>query len=279
MTGLGLRKSTWEKFQARFGVEEIYELYGMTEGAAGFLNIDGVPGMIGRLTSPNIELARIDIETGEFLRDENGSCIRCKPGEIGMCLQKITEDSIFTGYKNKEKTKQKLLHDVFEKGDEYFISGDILKLHDDWWVSFADRFGDTYRWHGENVSTLEVENILNSNSSVSTSAVYGVAIPKAEGNAGMATIKLQESIKFEPEEFSRFIIEVLPGYSIPVFIRIRDELEFTGPYKIKKVTLKKESYNIDIIKDEMYFWDSSNKKYCPLDDELYKKIINGKIRI
>lgn len=108
------------------------------------------------------------------------------------------------------------------------------------------------------------------------SAAYGVAIPNTEGKAGMAAIKLNPSIKFDVDEFSQFVLEVLPGYSIPIFIRFRDELEITGPFKIKKVTLKREAYDIEMIKEEMLLWDSRSKKYVPFPKSAYQKIMDGK---
>lgn len=106
------------------------------------------------------------------------------------------------------------------------------------WLSFADRFGDTFRWKGENVSTQEVENILSSHESILMSAVYGVEIPNHEGKAGMAAIKPDPTIGFKPDEISRFVIDVLPKYSIPIFIRIRQQLEVTGSKKIRKANLQ-----------------------------------------
>jgi acyl-CoA synthetase (AMP-forming)/AMP-acid ligase II len=56
-------------------------------------------------------------------------------------------------------------------------SGDILRT--DWYgyTYFVDRSGDTFRWKGENVSTIEVENIISSRLDSKEVAVYGVEIP------------------------------------------------------------------------------------------------------
>jgi acyl-CoA synthetase (AMP-forming)/AMP-acid ligase II len=56
-------------------------------------------------------------------------------------------------------------------------SGDILRT--DWhgYTYFVDRSGDTFRWRGENVSTIEVENIISSRLDSKEVAVYGVEIP------------------------------------------------------------------------------------------------------
>jgi len=277
--GLGLRKEIWEQFKARFEIEHIFEIYGSTEGHRPLFNADEVPGMIGRNNMGGFVLAKVNPETGEFYKNEKGYCIKCKPGDIGMGLLKLKESSFFTGYKSKEKTESKMIHNVFRKNDTFFNTGDMLKLHDDLWISFVDRFGDTFRWKSENVSTLEVESILNSFPAIHMAAVYGVAIPNTEGKAGMAAIKLDPALKFDVGEFSRFVVDVFPGYSIPMFIRIRDDLETAGPYKIKKVDLRKEAYDVSIIQDPLNFWDSRMKKYIQLTDSLYQDLMDGKLRI
>ena len=279
MLGLGLRKEIWEKFKSRFQIAHLYEFYGLTEGHRSLVNLEEIPGMIGRLTQSGLNLAKVNPETGEFYRNERGYCIKCKPRDIGMVLLKIEKGTFFTGYKDKEKTQDKLLHNVYRKNDTYFNTQDMLKLHDDYWVSFADRFGDTFRWKGENVSTLEVESILNSYSSIHMSAVYGVAIPNTEGKAGVAAIKLNPSMKFEIDDFSQFIIDVLPIYSIPVFIRICENLELTGPYKIKKTNLRREGYDTKSINDILYLWNQKNKKYVLFNNALFQKLIDGQLRV
>ena len=42
---------------------------------------------------------------------------------------------------------------------------------------FCDRLGDTYRWRGENVATIEVENVISKHLNSSEVVVYGVEIP------------------------------------------------------------------------------------------------------
>ena len=279
MMGIGLRKDIWERFKTRFQIHHIYEIYSLTEapGLISLENVDEVPGMVGRLIERRLnKLMKVDQETGDFYKDENGFCIECQPGEVGMLLSKIDKKTIFRGYKDKEKTQKKLMHNVLQEGDTYFNTGDMLKLHDNLWVSFADRFGDTFRWKSENVSTSEVEAILNSYPVIHLSAVYGVAIPNTEGKAGMAAIKLNPLLKFDLEDFSQFVIEVLPKYSIPIFIRISDELETTISFKITKINLKRESYNIETIQDQLFIWDSSTKIYRTLTKSVYQKIMDGK---
>jgi len=276
MLGVGFRKDIWEEFKSRFHIEHILEFYGATEGAAGLFNIEEVPGMIGRSVIPGLIIAvKTDEETGEFYKDDKGFLIKCKLGETGMMLAKIEEDSTFLGYKDKKKTNERVLRNVVEESDVYFNTGDLVNIHEDNWISFADRYGDTFRWKGENVSTMEVESILNSFGMFDMCNVYGVEIPNTDGKAGMVCIKLDDQKSFDTYSFSHFVSENLPKYSIPLFIRIKDELEFTGTHKLRKVNLRKQGYDINTIKDQLYIWDPVSNQYKIFDRVKYENLMNG----
>lgn len=61
-------------------------------------------------------------------------------------MAKIGKRTPFSGYaKHKQQTDKKKLRDVFEKGDVYFNSGDLLKIDDEGFIFFQDRIGDTFR--------------------------------------------------------------------------------------------------------------------------------------
>ena len=97
----------------------------------------------------------MDKETGEEIRDENGLCIRCGPGEPGEWVGEIVRNHPvrdFHGYADKSATRKKILNNVWKKGDMCFRSGDILVMDQFGWIYFKDRVGDTFRWKGENVS-------------------------------------------------------------------------------------------------------------------------------
>lgn len=279
LLGLGLRKDIWDNFKTRFNINRIVEFYGATDLGVPFINLEGVPGMVGRNILPNYEIIKVDEDTEEFIRGDDGLCKRCKPEEVGMAMVKIEYNENYALYKNRESTMKKILFDVIEKGDAFLKSGDLVKLHEDNWVSFADRVGDTFRWKGENVATLEVESILNKFPSIEICNVFGVAISNYDGKAGMAAIKLNIEYEFHPDQFSSFVCDNLPDYSIPIFLRIKDELEFTGTHKLRKVNLRKEGFDLEEVKDPLYFWDGQEKKYIPFDATKYQMLVNGKLRV
>ncbi|MHA2472121.1 MAG: AMP-binding protein [Promethearchaeota archaeon] len=276
MVGLGLKKDVWERFSSRFNVPHIVEYFGLTE-SGGFVNVSGKPGMVGRNVFPGIHIVKVDKDTNVVLRNEHGHCILSEPGEIGIALVRVIPEDDFTGYKSKEATEKKLVYNVIEEGDVYFNTGDILKLHKDRWVSFVERSGDTFRWKGENVSTSEVESIISSFPNIRSAVVYGVEIPGSEGKAGMAALTLYNSMSFNLKEFSKFLVSSLPGYAIPIFLRIRQNLEVTGTFKLRKVTLKEEGFNPDKISDPMLIWDPKSKSLEELTLNVYNDIKNGNL--
>ena len=114
---------------------------------------------------------------------------------------------------------------MFRRGQNAFNTGDILVM--DWlgYTYFVDRTGDTFRWRGENVSTVEVENAISSRIGSQEVIVYGVEIPGEEGRAGMATLSC---LNLDVAQLCEWVKTDLPSYAKPLFIRLAAELDHTG---------------------------------------------------
>ena len=148
------------------------------------VNYENVKGAVGFLPVffPKIfplGLIKVNKETGEELRDENGLCIRCQPGEPGEWVGQIVRNHPlrdFHGYADEMSTRKKVLQNVWRQGDLCFRSGDILVMDEFGWIYFKDRIGDTYRWKGENVSTAEVEAMISNMVHLKDATVYGVEV-------------------------------------------------------------------------------------------------------
>jgi fatty-acyl-CoA synthase len=270
ITGNGLRPDIWEKFRDRFGIEEIREFYGATEGNAPVVNLENKPGMVGRLGNGQ-RVVKCDLASGNILRNADGFCEEVAEGETGLLIAKITAISPFDGYADKTATATKILPDVFATGDRHFNTGDLLVLHENAWLSFADRVGDTFRWKGENVSTNEVAETLNEAPGVLESNVYGVTVPGADGRAGMASLNCSES--FSLPEFATFVMEKLPGYQRPYFLRIQRDMRITGTFKHQKVDYRKEGYDPSLVEDPLYLLEGDH--YQTIDLSLFRAIRTG----
>jgi len=239
--GNGMRPDIWERFQERFGVPVIREFYGSTEGNTPVLNFQGKPGMIGKL-GRGMVIVRCDPSNGEVVRNAEGRCERIRAGEVGLLLGRISKLLTFEGYVDEKATQKKILEDVFEAGDRFFDTGDLIELHEKSWLSFADRAGDSFRWKGENVSTNEVAEAVSAAAGVLEANVYGVLVPNAEGRAGMAT--LSTGPEFDLKGFADFVRSELPRYQQPLFLRLlQGEMEITGTFKHRKVDYRDQGFD------------------------------------
>lgn len=129
--GNGMRPDVWEKFRERFGIPVINELYAATDGLGSSFNENkgdftkfaiGKRGLIYRMLRGRVEvLVKIDPDTEDILRGEDGFAVKCKVGEPGEYLHEIdpqNPDAAFHGYfKNKAAGDKRKIKDVFRKGD------------------------------------------------------------------------------------------------------------------------------------------------------------------
>jgi fatty-acyl-CoA synthase len=281
--GNGLRGDVWEAFQQRFGIPRVLEFYAATEGSVSLYNCEGKPGAIGRIPSflahrfP-VALIRCDPVTGAPVRDESGCCVACGPDEAGEALGRVGNQSSarrFDGYTDAAASERKLLRDVFEKGDLWFRSGDLMRKDAAGFFYFVDRIGDTFRWKGENVSTTEVASIIRSYPGVTDAVVYGVTVPAHEGRAGMAAVVTDNG--FDLDGLRGFLTERLPGYAQPLFVRIRSALDVTGTFKLVAGTLAREGY--EGATDAVWFNDHGIGRFIACDAALVRSIASGDRRL
>ena len=234
------------------------------------------------MTNVELALLKYDVAEDKLETNENGSYIEVEEHEPGLALVKIGPNAVYNGYTDKKASEEKVIKDVFEEGDRWFNTGDLIKSMDVGFslgrkhYQFVDRVGDTFRWKSENVSTNEVAEILNSFHQVNMANVFGVKVPQSEGRAGMVAFNCDLN-EFEWNNFSKLVSESLPSYAQPVFIRIIEELETTGTFKLKKNDLREEAYHLDKVnEDKIFIKKPGESLYILLDDEYYKVIQEGK---
>jgi len=284
--GNGLRPDVWDEFKRRFRIPQILEFYAATEGNVSMFNIEGKPGAIGRIP-PFLAhrfpaaLVKFDVERGEPVRTEQGLCIRCGPTEIGEAIGKILNNpssvgSRFEGYTSPEASERKILRNVFEPGDAWFRTGDLMRKDAHGYFYFVDRIGDTFRWKGENVATSEVSEAICAFPGVTAANVYGVAIPGTDGRAGMAALVTDGELDLAALRIH--LIDRLPGYARPLFLRIRSEMEVTTTFKHTKDAFVRQGYDPTATTDVIYVDDRERDSFVRLDKALYDRIQSGQIR-
>ncbi|TFB35109.1 long-chain-acyl-CoA synthetase [Pseudomonas sp. F01002] len=279
MIGNGLRPGAWGEFKTRFAVNHICELYAASDGNIGFTNILNFDNTVG-FSLMSWELAAYDHDSGAPIRDAKGFMRKVAKGEQGLLLAKIDDKAPLDGYTDPQKTEKVVLHDVFEKGDRYFNTGDLLRNIGFGHAQFVDRLGDTYRWKGENVSTTEVENILLQHPNISEAVAYGVEIRNTNGRAGMAAITPAESLAtLDFSELLAFAREQMPAYAVPLFLRVKVKMETTGTFKYQKTRLKDEAFDPGKTGDDpIYAWLPGTQTYVQVTPQLLADIHGGAFR-
>jgi fatty-acyl-CoA synthase len=284
--GNGLRGDIWEAFQARFAIPQVLEFYAATEGNFSLYNVEGKPGAIGRIPPLLAHrfpaaIVRVDMDSGAPVRGEDGLCMACVRGEAGEAVGRIgvadEGGGRFEGYTDAEETEKKVLRDVFAKGDAWFRTGDLMKLDAAGFFHFVDRVGDTFRWKGENVATSEVNAAVTDSPGVVDAATYGVAVPGADGRAGMAAIVVDEG--FDLAQLADHLSRRLPVYAHPVVIRLCAALDTTETFKQKKQQLAREGFDPRLVTDPLFFRDPASGAYRELAAANYARILDGSIRL
>jgi fatty-acyl-CoA synthase len=285
--GNGLRADVWHDFKSRFRIPRILEFYAATEGNVSLFNIEGKPGAIGRIPPFLVHrfpatLVKFDVEKDAPVRDAQGLCIRCLPNEIGEAIGRIAGDPLnigsrFDGYTSQEDSEKKLLRNAFEPGDAWFRTGDLMRKDAEGYFYFIDRIGDSFRWKGENVATSEVAEAICAFRGVREANVYGVAIPATDGRAGMAALVADDDLDLAA--LRTHLIDRLPVYARPLFLRLRSRMELTATLKYAKHEFVRQGYDPAATTDVIYFDDAERQAFVRLDQALHHRIQTGQLRL
>ncbi|EMD91332.1 hypothetical protein COCC4DRAFT_161772 [Bipolaris maydis ATCC 48331] len=295
--GNGMRPDVWEAFRERFNIPIIHELYAATDGLGSMTNRNAGPftancialrGLIWHWKFRNQEvLVKMDLDTDEIMRDRNGFAIRCAVNEPGQMLFRLTPETLAGApsyYNNETATQSRRITDVFQKGDLWFKSGDMLRQDAEGRVYFVDRLGDTFRWKSENVSTNEVADVMGTFPQIAETNVYGVLVPGNDGRAGAASIVMADGVTestFDFAALAKHARDRLPGYAVPLFLRVTPALEYTGTLKIQKGRLKQEGIDPDKIsgEDKLYWLPPGSDIYLPFGKMEWQGIVDKRIRL
>jgi len=221
-------RTIWEEFERRFDVK-IVELYSQTEG--GFLlNADAkAEGKVGSMGKPSAgyEVKVVDEQDREI-----------PPGAVGELIYRPAAGSTLTEYyKNPEATAEKT------RGG-WIRSGDLAYQDDDGYFFFVDRKNDFMRRRGENISSFEVEKIINSHPQVLESAAYAIPSELGEDEV-MVAVMLQPGAELDPLDLIQYCEAHMAYFMVPRYVRIVDAFPKTGTERTMKYQLKSQGVTRD----------------------------------
>jgi crotonobetaine/carnitine-CoA ligase len=225
-------------FEPRFGVK-IIEFYGSTELGSPTMNqvSNRKIGSCGRM-HPDYAMKIVD--------DDGVEVGINSPGEILVRLLK-PYSMMLEYYKMPEKT-------VEAWRDLWFHTGDCGLIDEEGYLHFVDRKKDALRRRGENVSSFEVERVINSHPAVLESAVYAAKSELAEDDDVMVSLALKPGQSLSPEDLTAFCEERMAYFMVPRYIRYMEELPKNVVLRVEKYRLRDEGITPDV-------WDRDKSGY------------------
>ena len=160
---------------------------------------------------------------------EDGVEVKANDEEVGEIV--VKGDIVTRGYWNRPEETEKALR------DGWLYTGDMAVVDREGYVNIVDRKKDMIITGGENVYSVEVENVLYTHPSVLEAAVIGVADPKW-GEAVKAVLVLKPGETATEQEIIKYCKQHIARYKAPKSIDFISELPKTGSGKIFKKGLK-----------------------------------------
>lgn len=215
-------------FTERFGVD-IYTIFNMTEISSPIVS-EANPTKIGTC-------GRVRDGVNVRLVDRNDCEVPI--GEIGEMLVRTDRPwAMNSGYNaNPEATAE-----AWRNG--WFHTGDAFRRDEDGYFYFVDRVKDAIRRRGENISSFEVEADVCSHPAVREAAAVAVPSEFSEDEV-MVIVAPVPGQKLEARQLAEFLIDTMPYFMVPRYIRILDELPKTPSAKVMKADLRKEGVTPD----------------------------------
>jgi crotonobetaine/carnitine-CoA ligase len=219
--GPGVPASLHDALFDRTGVR-LVDGFGSTESnfVIGDIAEARVAGRMGRL-SEGIT-ARI--------ADDNDAAV--PDGEPGELLLRADHPHVFaSGYFGRPEATIAAWRNL------WFHTGDRVIRHADGTFAFVDRLKDVIRRRGENISSFEVEQVLQSHPGIEVAAVYPVPSDLAEDEV-MAAVVVKPGVTLSAGEIIAHCAANLPKFAVPRFIDVVPELPRTENGKVQKFRLR-----------------------------------------
>jgi long-chain acyl-CoA synthetase len=202
---------------------EIINGYGQTESCpccTGLWDVDILekPGSVGKPWN-SVSLKIVDEEGGEL-----------PTGEVGEIVYKVP--SIMREYHKDPKMTAETVR------NGWLYSGDLGYVDEDGYVFIVDRKKDIIIRGGENISSMEIEEVLHKHPAVLEASAIG-APHQVLGETVMAVVVRRPGHDLSEEDLIQFCEEHFEPYKVPSRVEFMDELPRNPGGKVLKRELKK----------------------------------------
>lgn len=220
-----------DAFCARFELD-VFTTYNMTEINCPIVREDGL------CTSANYKScgkARVGVE----VRIVDGHDMQVPVNTPGEMIIRGEPWELNAGYWNMPNETR----EAWRNG--WFHTGDAFTYDEDGNYYFVDRAKDYIRRRGENISSFEVESIVNEYPAIAECGAAAVPAEQGEDEVKIAVV-LQPEAEFDPVELIEFLVPRMPRFAIPRYVEIWDELPKTeATARIQKAKIREAGVSAD----------------------------------
>ncbi|MBU9675047.1 long-chain-fatty-acid--CoA ligase [Planococcus sp. CP5-4] len=205
-----------------FGHEQFYNLCFLTEGGPGGVYLlpsehalkEGAGGKSMYMTHVRV----VDEEMNDVA-----------PGQVGEFIMR--GETIMKSYYNMPEETEEAFR------DRWLLTGDLATIDEDGYITLVDRKSDRIISAGNNIYSIEIEQVLNRHPQVKEAATVG--IPEEEwGEIVGVVIVPKDGATIDEEALSEYLLEHLPQHKAPKKFRFADELPRNASGKILKYQLR-----------------------------------------
>jgi putative long chain acyl-CoA synthase len=243
--GSGMRIDVWKRVLERFDTG-VLEFYATTEGNAVLANISG--HKVGALGKPlpgttDMALVAYDLETQSIVRDRDGKPVRSFTDQPGMLIARVDAIhplSTFDDYAHEYEASSRIVRDVQESGDMWFVTGDMLRADTDGSYWFVDRAAEMVRTEQGPASSVEIEDVLYELPEIKHALVYGVKRDDSPHEIPVATVVVREGYVLDQATLAQHVEKRLDRNLRPYFVRVRDSIDMSVGFRPMKKPLRDE---------------------------------------
>lgn len=255
--------TNYREIAERFGFDIVGAAFGQTESGIPISGtIHAVQGE--RATPSELQRGTSAAEVVERLRAMNSPVVEDVPGDgyLGKPRNELFEVTVLDTHDEqlppgeaghlavRSKFPGTLFQEYYEKPEKtvedtrnlWFHTGDAAYYDADGNFYYVDRVGDFIRRRGENISSQQVEDILNTHPSIDNVAVFAVPSDEGDEDEVAAAIELVGEAQLEENQLRAFAGERMADFMVPRFVWFVDELPTTQTNKIQKSKLREELF-------------------------------------
>jgi fatty-acyl-CoA synthase len=224
---------TIETVEDEFGWRIIH-IYGLTETAPTITTSNSPRRLAQRGRELKVKQGFETLCTDVRVVDEDGNDVPRDGETIGEIV--VRGNQVMDRYLNKPEATREAFNDRVEG---YFHTGDLATIDEDGMVSIQDRKKDIIISGGENISSIELEDVLYDHPDVLKAAV--IPVPSEEwGETPKAIIVPKSGANPDEKEIIAFVKENLASYKAPTSVDFVDDLPETATGKVQKYELRNQ---------------------------------------